>query len=124
MILAIDPGKDKCGLAVLDEDAKVIECKVIKRSELLAWISGRNFSSIVIGQGAFGRELSKELPSNFNLVYISEKDSTRRARERYWQENPPSGWLKLVPASLRVPPVPVDDWAAVIIGERYLSLSS
>lgn len=127
MILAIDPGKDKCGLAVLDAKREVLERKVLERlqlsSEVLRLISKYGASTVVIGRSVFGKDVEIELLRlnlKANLVFIAEKDTTRQARERYWKENRPSGWLRLIPTSLRVPPVPVDDYAAIIIGERYL----
>ena len=127
MILAIDPGKDKCGLAVLDEDAKVIEKAVFGSREItpqvLRFVSKYNPAAVVIGAGSFGKEAEKALLQaglKANLVFISEKNSSWLARRRYWEENPPSGWWKFIPTSLRVPPVPVDDYAAVILAERYL----
>ena len=36
------------------------------------------------------------------------------------QENPPKGWKKLIPLGMQVPPVPVDDYAAIVIGRKYL----
>lgn len=123
MIVAIDPGKNKCGLAVLDENGKVLEKKVAGRGEfseeVKRLISSYNPSAVVIGRGAYGSQVAREL-AGANLIFVSEKDSSWQARKRYWKENPPSGWLKLVPTSLRLPPVPVDDLAAVILGECYL----
>lgn len=97
-----------------------MERQVISRREMPGWIIGRNFSTVVIGQGAFGRELAQELPAHLNLSFVSEQDSTWQARRRYWRANPPAGWLKFIPTSLLVPPVPYDDYAAIILGERYL----
>lgn len=128
MILAIDPGKNKCGTAVLDESGNVLERKGLERHELsnlvLFFISKYRIATIVIGQSASGKEVERELLKldlRTNLIFIPEKDSTRQARQRYWKENPPPGWLRFIPTSLRVPPVPVDDYAAVILAERYLA---
>jgi len=128
MILAIDPGKDKCGLAVLDEDGRAV-AKLVSESAALPARAKELFdryrpTAVVVGRGHFGKKLARELddfPASVNLVFISEKDTTWLARQRYWREHPPAGWLKLIPTSLRVPPVPVDDYAAVLIGERYLA---
>lgn len=128
MILAIDPGREKCGLALLDEDGRALE-RLVCESALLPARARELFTkyrptAVVVGRGHFGRKLARELddlPASVNLVFVSEKDSSWQARQRYWRENPPAGWAKLIPTSLRVPPVPVDDYAAVIIGERYLA---
>jgi RNase H-fold protein (predicted Holliday junction resolvase) len=124
VILAIDPGSEKSGLAVLDEDQKILHRSVALNADLAKalppLLTAYRPSAIVIGRGHYGRQLAQEL-SNLNLVFVSEKDTTWLARRRYWTENPPTGWRRLVPTSLLFPPVPVDDWAAVIIGERYLA---
>jgi len=128
MILAIDPGKEKCGLALLNEKARVLERKIVERRELpnevLPLMAKYGVTAIVIGKSAFGREVEKDLVRlslNVDLVFVSEKDTSWQARQRYWKENPPSGLMKLIPTSLRVPPVPIDGYAAVLIGERFLS---
>jgi len=127
MILAIDPGKNKCGLAVLDEKQQVFERRVLERiqlsREVQQLITKHRIRTVVIGRSAFGRDVEIELLRlnlKVNLVFIPETDSTRQARVRYWKENPPKGLLRFFPTSLRVPPVPVDDYAAVILAERYL----
>jgi RNase H-fold protein (predicted Holliday junction resolvase) len=124
VIVAIDPGSEKCGLAVLNEDARVLHRAVVPNSDLFKamqpLLADYRPTAVVIGRGAYGRKLAQEF-ANLNLIFVSEKDTTWLARRRYWRENPPAGWLRLIPTSLRVPPVPVDDLAAVIIGERYLN---
>ena len=54
------------------------------------------------------------------IVLFPEKFTTLDARKRYWIENPPKGLWKLVPEGLRLPPRPYDDYAAVLLGERFL----
>ncbi|HKM17981.1 MAG TPA: pre-16S rRNA-processing nuclease YqgF, partial [Limnochordia bacterium] len=34
--------------------------------------------------------------------------------------HPPRGWRRLLPVSLQTPPVPIDDYVAVILAQRYL----
>lgn len=127
MILAVDPGKDKCGIAVLDISGKILERKIIPKeslpSSLPLYAAKHGISTFVIGQSSFGKELEKnllKLEIRADVIFVSEKYSTLEARRRYWKENRPKGFLKLVPTSMRIPPVPVDDYAAVIIGERFL----
>jgi RNase H-fold protein (predicted Holliday junction resolvase) len=127
MILAIDPGKEKCGIAVLDKSGKILENDIVPRLEVKAtvyhYLSKHNTTSIVVGRSAFGKEVEKELSRldiKANIIFVSEKYSTLEARKRYWKDNRPKGLWRLIPRSLQVPPVPVDDYAAVILGERYL----
>jgi hypothetical protein len=53
-------------------------------------------------------------------VVVEERHSTERARARYYQDHPPHGWQRLLPAGLRVPSEPYDDYAAVVMAEDYL----
>ena len=127
MIIAIDPGKDKCGLAVLDRPGSVLERKVLPREHipnaLPYFVAKYRVTTIVVGQSSSGKELERDISKTdlrIHLVFVSEKYSTLEARKRYWKENKPRGLMRLIPTSLRVPPVPVDDYAAVILGERFL----
>jgi RNase H-fold protein (predicted Holliday junction resolvase) len=127
MILAIDPGKEKHGLAVLDNAGKTQTRKIVWGTavftQILDLIACYHPCTLVIGQSAFGKSLVKELEKygiKTPIVFISEKNSTQLARKRYWEENPPRGLWKLIPTGLRTPPIPIDDLAAVILGERYL----
>jgi RNase H-fold protein (predicted Holliday junction resolvase) len=129
MILAIDPGKDKCGLAVLDPQGQVLEKAVLAHANLLGhlpdYLKKYSISTLVIGQGHWGQELARELEQlklKTHLVFVSEKYSSLEARQLYWKENKPRGLLRLLPTSLCLPPVPIDDHAAVILGKRYLKV--
>ncbi|NQT30257.1 MAG: resolvase [Candidatus Saganbacteria bacterium] len=127
MILAIDPGREKCGIAVLDNDGRVICKQVVLRSHAIASVislmAKYSTSALVVGRSASGKEIEKNLlrlDLRTNIIFVSEEQSTLLARKRYWKENKPQGLLKLIPTSMRFPPIPVDDYAAVILGERYL----
>lgn len=125
MIIAIDPGKDKCGLAILAKDSKVIEQRIVERQKILTvlpiYLDKYKVKHVVIGQGKFGQDLAREI-HDVETSFVSEKNSTLEARKLYWQANRPTGFWKLLPVSLRVIAQPIDDYAAVIIGRRYLSL--
>lgn len=127
MILAIDPGKEKNGLAVLNREGNVLGQEIVPQKEIkgsiLHLLSKHIISVIVVGRSAFGRELEKTLlrmEIKNNIIFVSEKNSTLEARRRYWKDNRPKGLWRLIPTTLRFPPVPVDDYAAVVLGERYL----
>lgn len=126
MILAIDPGRMKCGLAFFSDQGKFVRREPISTNELLASFSlliGKNeVIKAVIGSGAFGQKLSKQLKKiapQLPIIFVSEKNSTWLARQLFWQLNPPRGWRRFIPRSLIFPPVPIDPYAAQIIGERY-----
>lgn len=128
MIIAIDPGKDKCGLAVMDESGNVFERKLIGRPSITEQVpklaAKYGIPVIVIGKSGFGKMIERELLKTeikASFIFVPEYNSTREARSRFWKENKPRGWRRLLPTSLMSPPVPVDDYAAVILGERYLN---
>jgi hypothetical protein len=79
---------------------------------------------VVIGDGTRSQDIQmqvrKALPSK-SVMIVDERDTTIRATERYWQETPRRGWRRIVPSTLQVPPVPIDDFVAVILAERVLS---
>ncbi len=58
------------------------------------------------------------------IILIDEHGSTEKARSRYWQAHPPSGWLRFLPMGLLVPPCAIDDFAAIILGERNFEKKS
>jgi len=127
MILAIDPGSQKCGLAVMDAQARVLGKKVIERiqleSEIVGLMAKYRMDTIVIGGGTAAKSIQRELSRldlRCNIVFTNEKFSTLEARRKYWLEHPLRGILRLVPTSLLPPPGPIDDYAAVVLGERYL----
>ncbi len=101
--------------------------KISPRGQVLDSISeaaGQGpFQTVVIGSGTTSRDLVEEIRDarpDLGLLIVDEKDTTLQARERYWENTPRSGWRRLVPASLQVPPEPVDDFVALILAERVL----
>ncbi len=126
-ILAIDPGKYQSGLAVLLDDKAVLERRVVKTIELPESVSEMCYKYqvpiIIIGSGGPGKSIEKKIAASnvrSSIMFVNEKGSTMEARKLYWKENSPKGFMRFLPAGLRVPPEPYDDYAAVIIGRRYL----
>jgi len=130
-VLAIDPGTSKCGLALVRRDAEgelhlAWNC-IATRDQVIAKLHEAHdveaYSMVIVGSGTSSKplihEIRAELPSMAILV-VDEKDTTYEARERYWEHNPRRGWRRLLPSTLQVPPVPVDDFAAFVIAERVL----
>lgn len=128
-IIAIDPGRDKCGAAVLDYSGRVLMLEITDVKDLwdrLAFFKLKfpQTDRVVVGRGTgkervlscLGHSAVKDLPINL----VDETNTTMAARARYFDAHPPRGLMRLVPRGLRVPPRPVDDFAAVIIAERFL----
>jgi len=125
-VLAVDPGSAKCGLAVVDERGGVLARGVVPTETVAAvvnaWYKAHRPQLLVVGKGTSLKRVRQELAElRLPLEVVREEHTTMRARARYFEENPPRGWRRLIPLSLQTPPVPVDDYAAVLIAEDYLS---
>lgn len=125
-ILAIDPGREKTGIVIL-KNSDVLEHKIINSEELVQIIKSLLekyiIKTIVMGNGTSSKKKYDLLKREFidrDIVLINEYRTTDEARKLYFQENPPKGWKKLIPLGMQVPPVPVDDYAAIVIGRKYL----
>lgn len=129
-VLAVDPGREKCGIAVVTPDGRVLHRAVVGRRELAAEVDrlAARFgpSAFVVGDRTGARAVQQELGElpavrrAGGVRAVDERGTSRLARQRYWAENPPRGLWRLVPTGLRLPPRPVDDLAAVILAERFL----
>lgn len=126
-IAALDPGRDKCGFAVLAGDGTVLLQQVIATAELeqevLAARRRFPFACLIEGNGttsqAARERLAAALP-DLSVIVVDEYRTTEMARSAYWRAHPPKGWRRLLPVTMQVPPEPVDDFVAVILGHRYL----
>ncbi|OCL25598.1 resolvase [Orenia metallireducens] len=126
MIIGIDPGKDKCGLAVVDQKLNIRFKEVIKTNSLIDKLKvlkeDYDIEEIVLGDGTKSNNIASKLEGLFkNIHIIDESHSTLEAREYYWQDNPRRGWRRLLPITMQMPPEPVDDYVAVILVLRYLN---
>ncbi|WP_182187793.1 pre-16S rRNA-processing nuclease YqgF [Pectinatus frisingensis] len=127
-LIAIDPGREKSGLALLRYDRKVIFHETVVMVDLLPTINilMKKYSVEVfaIGSGTGSKTMQLRLREQYpsiDIKVINEYRTTDEAKKRYWRENPPRGIRRFIPRGMLVPPRPVDDLAAVIIGEKYLS---
>ena len=126
-ILAVDPGRDKCGVAALSVEGTVLYQRVVDTSDMPAKISSlkRDYEAdiLVIGNGTTSNEAQNRIKNEcpgLKLVEVDEYFTTQLARGEYWKVKPPKGWRKLIPTSMQVPPEPVDDFVAVILARRFL----
>ena len=127
VVAAIDPGREKCGVAVVDEDGRVLEQAVVATvwlaDEMTARVKKFRPERILLGNGTTSRtaeETIREAIPDVPVEIVDEYRTTDDARIAYWKANPPSGWRRFFPTSMQVPPAPVDDYVAVILARRYL----
>ena len=80
-IIAIDPGREKCGLAVVDDELKVLEKEVVSTADLLIKVSEKvknyQIHTIIIGDRTHSRILQKEL-QEIGLFRISKKSNKQQ----------------------------------------------
>ena len=125
-ILAIDPGREKCGLVVAD-DGVIVDRAVVPTADLTLtlreWSRRHRITQVILGDRTghddVREQVDAELPGIL-VVEVRETDTSLLARRRYFADHPPRGWRRLLPVSMQVPPEPYDDYAAVIILERFL----
>jgi RNase H-fold protein (predicted Holliday junction resolvase) len=128
VVIAVDPGQMKCGLAVVRADGTVLRRGIVSVEEIGEAVRemGERFSEgiIVLGDRTGARSIRRELEMNTTLpiALVAEHRSTIEGRRRYFRENPPRGWRRLLPTGLQTPPVPIDDYVAVILAERYFAM--
>jgi hypothetical protein len=82
---------------------------------------------VVVGDGTrsgLTQAIIREALPGKALLVMDEQDTSIRARDRYWVEVPRRGWRRFLPSSLQVPPVPIDDFVAVILAERSLNVEA
>lgn len=128
MILGFDPGRDKCGLAVMGQEQQLLYHQVVASQQAIATIEQLSqkfpLETIVMGNGttakSWQQEMSWNLGGSLSIALVDERYSTLEARDRYWQMYPPQGLQRLIPQGMRQPPRPVDDLVAIILIERYL----
>lgn len=128
LVLGFDPGRDKCGLALVEETGEVIHHKVISSEEAIIqmkqWCSQYPVGKIVMGNQTTSKEWCEKLKLSFSEIpirMVDERNSTLEARDRYWELYPPRGLMGLVPRGMRVPPRPLDDIVAILLVERSLN---
>jgi RNase H-fold protein (predicted Holliday junction resolvase) len=128
-ILGFDPGKDKCGVAVMDGDRTLLYHQVLLTVEVITKISDLcqqyNVSRIVMGDQTTAKQWQQQLTTAFPdlpIELIDERYSSLEARDRYWQMYPANFITKLIPQGMRQPPRPIDDLVAIILIERYFKL--
>ncbi len=128
MYFGFDPGKDKCGIAIVTFEGNPIRHEVIASDTAIAtlqsWMQTHSINSLILGDQTGSKQwrsrIIEALP-NIQIITIDERFSSQQARDRYWKMYPAQGLQKLVPLGMRTPPRPIDDIVAIILVERYLA---
>jgi RNase H-fold protein (predicted Holliday junction resolvase) len=124
--LGFDPGKDKCGVAVVDATGQALYWKVLAADVVLEQlpqiIANWAVPQIVMGDRTMARQWQQRLQTlGLPIALTDEHNSSMQARDLYWEMYPAQGLQRLVPQGMRLPPRPIDDLVAIILVRRYLA---
>ena len=128
MFISIDPGKFKCGLVMAEISEKKVYKAIILKSECLAdYVRNLNtvhdITKIIIGNGTTSREIREELDFyKKEIVTFEEKNTTYRAKARYFELFPISGLKCLIPREFFILNKNLDAISALIILEDYCNM--
>lgn len=140
MILSIDPGREKTGLAQVSLQGDLLCAAIVPSDQLdqivlqiindhlidsryLTWGKPANdrITQILLGNGTCSKKIQAVLQAQgLSFFVVEETHTTEEGWILYDQLFPPRGLKKLVPQGLRRPSRPIDDMAAWAIALRWL----
>ena len=124
-VITIDPGKSKCGIVLAEISEKKVYKAIILKSELLEnyvrnLIAAEEISQIIIGNGTTSNEIREKLYFfKKEIITFEEKNTTYRAKSRYFELFPISGLKFLIPREVFILNKNLDAISALIILEDY-----
>ena len=124
-LISIDPGKCKCGLVLADLYQKRVDQAVVLNTAFLPQYlktlnSSVNISKVIIGNGTTSRQNIEKLKClKKELIVVEEKNTTFRAKKRYFELFPISGLKSLLPKEIFIMNKNLDAVSALIILEDY-----
>jgi len=127
-VITIDPGKSKCGLVLAEISEKKVYKAIILKSELLEnyvrhLIAAEDISQIIIGNGTTSKEIREKLYFfKKEIITFEEKNTTYRAKARYFELFPISGLKFLIPREVFILNKNLDAISALIILEDYCKM--
>ena len=127
-VITIDPGKSKCGLVLAEISEKKVYKAIIIKSELIEdYVRNLNkfedISKIIIGNGTTSKEILEKLHFfKKEIITFEEKNTTYRAKSRYFELFPISGFKFLIPREFFILNKNLDAISALIILEDYCKM--
>ena len=128
IVIAIDPGISKCGIIVADiREKKVYEAVVINSHLLLNYVKDKYQNEknlqFLIGNGTSSKNYIKDLTQIVpDVIIAEEKNSTYRAKQRYFEIFPLLGIKSFLPREIFILNKNLDALAALIIMEDYFQI--
>ena len=127
-LISIDPGKCKCGLVLAEISEKKVYKAIILKSELLEdYVRDLNavedVSKIIIGNGTTSENIRRKLDFlKKEIITFEEKNTTYRAKTRYFELFPIRGLYFLIPREIFILNKNLDAISALIILEDYCKM--
>ena len=125
--VGFDPGKDKCGMAIVQGDGTPLRHEVVASAQaietLMSWCEAFEIEALILGDQTGSKQWRSRIQAvlpELRIEVIDERFSSQEARNRYWDVYPAMGFDRLVPRGMRVPPRAIDDLVAIILVERFL----
>ena len=127
-VITIDPGKIKCGLVLAEISEQKVYKAIILKSELIQnyvrnLITAEDISQIIIGNGTTSREIREKLYFfKKEIITFEEKNTTYRAKARYFELFPIIGLKFLIPREVFILNKNLDAISALIILEDFCKM--
>ena len=124
-VISIDTGKYKCGLVLVDIKKQKIDQAIVLNTEFLPKYvktlkSVENISKVIMGNGTTSKENIDKLKFiKKDLILFEEKNTTYRAKKRFFELFPIRGLKNLLPKELFIINKNLDAVSALIILEDY-----
>jgi RNase H-fold protein (predicted Holliday junction resolvase) len=124
--VGIDPGRSKCGFAVVYDDGERGCVDVVPTPDIAERIDREvregAVAALCVGHATSSSaiiEMCKTRWPEIPRSIVDETNTTLEARALYFVDHPPRGLWRFVPRGLLVPKAPLDGYAAVLIVDRY-----
>ena len=127
-VISIDPGKNKCGIILAElSEKKVYQADIVKTELVEDYIINLNniedISKIIIGNGTTSGDIKKKLDFfKKEKITFEEKNTTFRAKARYFELFPIRGLKSLIPREFFILNKNLDAISALIILEDYCKM--
>ena len=127
-VITIDPGKSKCGLVLAEISEKKVYEAIILKSELIEnYVRNLNdvedISKIIIGNGTTSKAIIKKLDFlKRKIITFEERNTTYRAKARYFELFPIKGFKLLIPREVFIMNKNLDAISALLILEDYCKI--
>ena len=127
-LISIDPGKFKCGLVFAElSEKKVYKAIILESVSINEYIRNLNkvedISKIIIGNGTTSGFIREKLDFfEKEIITFEEKNTTYRAKARYFEFFPIRGFKFFIPREVFILNKNLDAISALIILEDYCQM--